>query len=412
MTDAPPGPAPADVGGPRDVVVGILTYNNASTVGRVVAAARAGLERHLPDATAALVNADTGSSDDTPGLLAGAGLPAVLLEPGAPVNERAAVPFHGIPGRNPALRLALEQAQRLGARVLLLLEADVTSITDEWIARLARPVWEDKADLILAVHERHRVDGTMTNLLLAPLVSALFGRRLRQPFGTAFALSGRLVEHLLGHPGWTWTGRDLAEVWMAGTAIADGFSLWEARLGPRRVESRTRTTDLPTMVAQTLGGVLGVMERHGDLWREARGCEPVPAAGEPVPPSAEPRAVPIDRMIAGFRQGLRDLVTIWELVLTAETLGDVLALDVPDTGRLVFPDDLWARVLYEFCLGHHYAVVHRDHLLRSLVPLYLGRTAAFLLAAERRDARGTEALLAAVATAFERHKPQLVEGWR
>ena len=49
-------------------------------------------------------------------------------------------------------------------------------------------------------------------------------------------------------------------------------------------------------------------------------------------------------------------------------------------GRLRFSDDLWARVIYDFALGHHYAVVHRDHLLRSLTPLYLGRTAAYVLA--------------------------------
>lgn len=419
MSDQALAPAPADGLeaqidrlAPRDVVVAILTYNNAATAGRVAEAARAGLERHFRGLPAAIVNADAGSSDGTPEVILAAGVPTVLARHEAPVTERAAVPFHGVPGRNAGLRLALDVGHRLGARVVLVLEADVTSVTDEWIARLGQPVREDKADLVLPVHVRHRYDGTITNLLLAPLVRALYGRRLRQPFGTALALSGRLVEHLLVHPGWSWRGRDLADLWIAGTAIADGFSVWEARLGRRRVESRTRSADLPDMVAQTLGGVLGVMERHDDLWREVRGSEPVPVVGEPVPPSIEPRAVDVERMIAGFRLGLRDLATIWELILTAETLGDVLALDVPDPSRFAFPDDLWARVVYEFSLGHHYAVVHRDHLLRSLVPIYLGRTAAFVLAAERRDAAGTEALLESVGRAFERQKPVLVEGWR
>ena len=77
-----------------------------------------------------------------------------------------------------------------------------------------------------------------------------------------------------------------------------------------------------------------------------------------------------------------------------------------------FPDDLWARVVYDFALGHHYAVVHRDHLLRSLAPLYLGRTAAFVLATARRGAAASQAQLDAVAAAFERQKPYLVEHWR
>jgi hypothetical protein len=419
MTEGAQGPAPADGLeaqidrlAPRDVVVGILTYNNAATVGRVAAAARAGLERQFGGQPVAFVNADAGSSDATADVIAAAGVPVVLARHEAPVNERAAVPFHGVPGRNAGLRVTLDVAHRLGARAVLLLEADVTSITEEWIMRLAQPVWEDKADLVLPVHARHRYDGTVTNLLLAPLVRSLYGRRLSQPIGTALALSGKLVEHLLVHPGWSWTGRELADVWIAGTAIADGFAVWEARLGRRRVESRTRSTDLPDMVAQTLGGVLGVMERHGDLWREVRGSEPVPHVGTVELPSTEPRAVDVERMVAGFRLGQRDLATIWELILTPETLGDVLALDVPDPARFRFPDDLWARVVYEFSLGHHYAVVHRDHLLRSLVPIYLGRTAAFVLAAEPRDAAGTEALLESVGLAFERQKPSLVEGWR
>ena len=60
-------------------------------------------------------------------------------------------------------------------------------------------------------------------------------------------------------------------------------------------------------------------------------------------------------------------------------------LDADAPADFVFPDALWARVVYDFALGHHYGVVHRDHLLRSLVPLYLGRTAAYVAATQRLD---------------------------
>ena len=90
----------------------------------------------------------------------------------------------------------------------------------------------------------------------------------------------------------------------------------------------------------------------------------------------------------------------------------MLALDVADPARLRFPDDLWARVVYDFALGHHYGVVHREHLLRSLVPLYLGRTAAFIVATRDRSAAFTEAQLEALGVAFERQKRYLVERWR
>jgi glucosylglycerate synthase len=398
--------------GSADIAVCLLTYNQAATAPAVAEVAKAALAQHVPGASAVLINADAGSSDRTPELLGAVGLPTVLARHNAPLTERAAVPFHGVPGRGSALHLVLEAVQRLKARAALILEADVSTVTPEWIERMVRPIWDEKADFVLPAYARHRYDGTITNLLLAPLVRALYGRRLRQPLPGSQAFSARLVDHLLANPRWRWSGRDVTDLWVVGTAIVDGFGVWEAWLGPRRIASRTRSADLPTMVAQTLGAVFTVMDRHSDLWLEVRGSEPVPAVGQPVLPAIEPMAVDVERMMAAFRQGLRDLAPLWEDILAPDTFGEVLGVEGSDTGRLRFPNDLWARVVYDFALAHHYGVVHREHLLRSLVPLYLGRTADFVLTTGSRDAAGTEATLEAVAVAFERQKPYLVARWR
>lgn len=398
--------------GPREIAVAVLTYNNAATIEGVGAAVHAALDARPNGMAGVLVNVDVGSSDGTPEALARAGAAVLLARVAAPVTERAQVPFHGVPGRAEAVRTALTLSRRVGARVLVFVEADLVSLSPEWIDRLARPVWEAKADFVAPAYARHRYDGTVTNLLLSPLVRTLYGRRLRQPLGGQQALSARLVEHLLVHPQWTWSGRDVVDLWMVGTAIADGFAVWETWLGRRRIESRTRSTDLPAMIAQTLGAVFTVMDRHQDLWREVHGSEPVPALGEVVPTGTEAVTVDVERLLAGFRLGLRDLVPIWEHILAADTLGDVLSLTTESPERFRFPDDLWARVVYDFALGHHYAVVHREHLLRSLVPLYLGRTAAFVTATRARSGPATEAMIEGVGAAFERQKPYLTERWR
>lgn len=419
MTDAGHPPAvPPEIDrqlaalGSREIVVGLPTYNNAATVPRVAAAVRAGLAAHVSDASAALVNVDAGSTDGTVDLLAASGLPVALARHAVPIGERAAVPYHGLPGRDAALRLAFEAARGLDGCVLVLLEADVTSIGAEWIDRLVCPVLEHKADVVVPAYVRHRYEGTITNLVLAPLVRALFGRRIRQPLGGAWALSRRLLEHALEHPERPTTGHDLLEPWLLGVAIADGFALREAWLGPRRVETHTRAADLPTMLAQALGALLAVMERYEVLWVGVTGSEPLPAVGEPAPLSTEPASVDVERMVGAFRRGLRDLVEIWELILAPETLGDVLSLDARDVTSYRFPDQLWARVVYDFVLGHHFSVVYRDHLLRSLVPLYLGRTAAFVNATAAAGAAETAAALERVGAAFEGQKPYLVERWR
>src|SRR5262245_62027002 len=227
VADAAPA-LPADVEeqvkrlGPCSIAVGILSYNNAATVRQVAETATRGVEKYFAPLTVALVNVDAGSADATVERLAGLDTATILAHHDVPMNERANVPFHGVPGRSAALRLVFAISQRLGARVLLLLEADVGSVTDDWIDRLARPVLEQGADLVAATHARHRYDGTITNLLLRPLVRALYGRRLRQPLAGQQALSARLIEHLLGHPRWNWSARDVADLWIDGTAIADG----------------------------------------------------------------------------------------------------------------------------------------------------------------------------------------------
>jgi hypothetical protein len=395
-----------------ELAVSVLTYNNAATVPAVLDAVRNGLEKHFAGIQPVLINADAGSSDATVERLVESGLPLVRAQHEAPAAQLGAVPFHGVPGRGAALRLAVGVARRLGVRALLVLEADVTSVRGEWLERLARPVLEQGADLVMPVHARHRYDGTITNLVLAPLVGALFGRRLHQPLSGPRALSARLLERLAGETRWPESGRSIADLWIAGTAVAEGLSVHEARLGRWRVESSTRTTDLPTMVAETLGAVFAVMDEYEDLWLQVANWLPVPAEGPAVLPSDEPVQIDVDRMVGAFSRGLRDLGTIWEHVLAPETLGDVLSLETDDLERFRFPDDLWARVVYDFALGHHWSVVYRDHLLRSLVPLYLGRTAALVLATRRQDAAAVESALDAVADAFEREKSYLVDRWR
>ena len=178
MTDALPEDVIAQIArvGPCEIAIGVPTYNNAGTAAGVAEAVRVGVEKHFRGVSLALVNADVGSSDGTPQVLAQAGVPSVLAHSEASLQERAEVPFHGVPGRGNALRTILEIAHRLTARVLVLLEADVTTITDEWPQRLARPIREDGADWVAAAHLRHRYDGTITRLLLSPLLRALYGR--------------------------------------------------------------------------------------------------------------------------------------------------------------------------------------------------------------------------------------------
>ena len=129
--------------GAADIVVGIPSYDNARTVGHVVRAVQAGLAKYFPDCKSVLVNSDGGSKDPTPEIVAHTGienLATILVEhPQFPVNKIVTA-YHGIPGKGSAFRTIFAIAARLGAKACCVVDADLRSITPEWIELLLDPV--------------------------------------------------------------------------------------------------------------------------------------------------------------------------------------------------------------------------------------------------------------------------------
>jgi hypothetical protein len=53
-----------------------------------------------------------------------------------------------------------------------------------------------------------------------------------------------------------------------------------------------------------------------------------------------------------------------------------------------------------------------EHLIKSLTPLYLGKTASFILEAEHMDAHEAEAEIEKLCQEFESSKSYLVTNWK
>jgi hypothetical protein len=116
-------------------------------------------------------------------------------------------------------------------------------------------------------------------------------------------------------------------------------------------------------------------------------------------------------MIRNFRLGVKDLMEIWRKALPSET-----ALWLESIGRLSdesfsFPQDLWARIIYDFASAYHKGSVHREHLLKSMIPLYLGRVASFVMENQESTAGEVEAKIESLCRVFEEMKPYLIKRW-
>jgi hypothetical protein len=154
------------------------------------------------------------------------------------------------------------------------------------------------------------------------------------------------------------------------------------------------------------------MERYQDVWEHSAQLRPVLQTGIPYRPQPDRGPINLDRMLRGFRQGLRDLLPIWEIILSPETLSGILPLGLIEKEEFRFPPQLWAQTVYDFALAFHENVLHREHLLKSLTPLYLGQMASLILRTQHQKPEDVEACIEELCDSFARMKPYLVERWR
>lgn len=400
--------------GEVDLLVGIPSFNNASTVGHVVRAATAGFAKYFPQRRAVIVNSDGGSTDGTPDVVASSDFAApdtILVSHQLTPVQKIVTPYHGIPGKGSAFRTIFAIAERLGAKACAVVDSDLRSITPEWMELLLGPVLQG-FDFVSPLYLRHKYDGTITNSIVYPLTRALYGREVRQPIGGDFGFSGRLAGHYLTKPVWeSNVARFGIDIWMTTTAIADGFKVCQAFLGAKLHNAKDPGSDLADMMVQVTSSVFDLMSSYRERWAQVGGAEPVPLFGFPHGVGLEPVNVNVERMLGIFRGGARDLYEIWEKALAPETLTTVLQVANSSREPFLFPEPLWVRVVYDFAVAYHRRVMPGEQLLRSLVPLYLGRTASFVLSTAESSSDEVEAIIQGLADEYVRQKAYLSERW-
>ena len=401
--------------GTTDIVVGIPSYNNARTIGHVVRAAHAGLIKYFPTWRAVIVNSDGGSTDGTREVVEQANLHSqelLMVNHRQQTVQRLTTPYHGVPGKGSAFRTVFRIAELLHARACAVVDADLRSINPDWFELLIWPVLEREFDYVAPYYKRHKYDGTITNSIVYPMTRALYGRRVRQPIGGDFGLSGRLVRHLLGQDVWaTDVARYGIDIWMTTNALAGGFKVCQAYLGAKIHDAKDPGADLSAMLMQVVGSVFDLMETHYAVWSNASNSEPAPLFGFPFEVGLEPVAINLARMIGAFAQGCRDLRPIYEQFLSAATLENLSRAATLPAESFILPDEIWATVIYDFALAHHRRILNREHLLKSLTPLYLGWVASFARQTEPENATQVEERIEKLCQVYEHLKPSLVSHW-
>jgi glycosyltransferase involved in cell wall biosynthesis len=398
-----------------DLLVGIPSYNNVRTIGHVVRAVMAGLAKYFPTSKAVLVNSDGGSTDGTQEEVKRAQIEDYqMILTSYPVHpvHRVVTPYHGIPGKGSAFRTIFESAARVKAKACGVVDSDLRSITPEWMELLLRPVYEGGFDYVAPLYARHKFDGTITNSIVYPLTRAVYGKRLRQPIGGDFGFSGRLAAFYLTQKVWeSDVARFGIDIWMTTLAIAEGYKVCQSFLGAKIHDAKDPGSDLGPMFTQVVSSVYGLMAGYQSFWKEVKESQPVPTFGFHYEVGLEPIGVNVERMIGNFRLGVKDLMEIWRKALLPETVRWLESIGRSSEEGFSFPQDLWVRIVYDCAIAYHKGSVYREHLLKSMIPLYLGRVASFVKENEESSSREVEEKIESLCNVFEEMKPYLIERW-
>lgn len=385
-----------------DLVVGIPTHNAAGTIAHAALQAGEGLARYFPGVRTVVINCDKNSPDRTK---------EAFLEASSRVPKIYVSTPPGIHGRGNTLKALFRKAVELQAKAIVVVDADAQTLTPEWIKHLGEPLFKGFS-LVTPLYVQHTYEGLINHQITYPMVWALLGRRVRQPIGVDFALSGGMAGSYVQSPLWDERVAGFGVgVFMTILALNRGMRLCQAFVGkPKTHRTRGSAGRVFRDVAESLFAMIPQLNAS---WLRVKHSRPTPVFGfQPVEPEAPPKVtVDSEKLFSMFRQGLPSFGEVWERILSSEVFSKLLETFQMEKGVFDFPTDLWARILFDSAVSYRDRVCDLRLLIDSLLPLYFGKTSAFVKKTSRMSARQAEEAVEEDCTVFEMTKPYLVRRW-
>jgi hypothetical protein len=301
---------------------------------------------------------------------------------------------------------AYKLAQENHATACVLLGGESQFLAPEAIRALAKSALQ--SDLTLAHYELGPREGLVNSAILYPVTRALFSTRARFPLAIDVGLSLRMAGRLaIAAQRSIAAGQDDGLLWPLNEAASANCSIAEVNIGTRTLPQPV-APDLNALLAQIAGSLFADVDARAAFWQRARGTQPALPITQTTPIAEPPPD--IASMLDAFRLAYTNLHEIWALVLPPNSLLGLKKLSVMQPESFRMPDNLWARIVYDFILAFRLRTINRGHLLGALTPLYLAWVASHLTLISK----GTrpEKHIQDVAVAFETDKPYLVSRWR
>ncbi len=389
-----------------EMVVAIPSYREAKHIAYPTTQAALGLKRYFGDKSCVLINCDNNSDDGTKEAFFGAdteGLPRIYLST-AP----------GVRGKGNNFRCLFRKVVELKARAVVVVDADLKSITPQWVKHLGEPLFNDFG-YVAPLYVRHKFDGTITNSIAYPLTRALYGRRVRQPIGGDFGFSGDLARVFLASPTWTEAVSHFGiDIWMTTLAVNNNVPICQAYMGrPKIHKPKDPAAELGPMFSQVVGTIFDLMASTTGYWMRVKWSKPTSIYGFGLGEVEMPPPVKVseEKLAANFREGFSAYRDTWARIVTPEVMTKLAEIGDLPPDQFDFPTQLWVRTLYDFAVCHQSGRLGREELLASLIPLYFGKTLSYVRKTARMSVQQAEEFIENECMVFEESKPYLVDRW-
>lgn len=238
-------------GNNKKVAVIFCTKNSARTIENAIANVKQ--SSYAPS----IIVIDGFSNDNTVELAKKAGAAVAIEQP-----ERK------FPGKGIAMKAGLQEADKMGARAALFLDADIKNLTREWVDTLVEPVMEQGYDMTRGFYERHPKDAAVTKLIARPMISIFFPElsNFEQPLSGEVCANMRVWADLLKRnppDGWG------IDVWFLIEVAVLGHKVKEIFMGKKEHTSfdayREDVGKLSKMSEQVLFMILQEAAKHNRL---------------------------------------------------------------------------------------------------------------------------------------------------
>jgi len=345
------------------IVTGLASYNEADNISYPTEQLSLGLKKYYPEKSGVIINGDNHSPDGTENafLSTKTEVPKIYLT--TPPNT---------PGKGYNFENIFNKAIELDAEAVVCVDADLKSITPEWVHYFLKPIYEGY-DYVTPLYARHKYDGTITNNICYPLIYGLFGIDLRQPIGGDFALSINFVKYLMSANWHKTTFQYGIDIFLSMNAISNGFKIAETGLGSKI--HKPSAPKLGPMFLQVLGTAFEIIGRSIEKIKTVEEVDGLKVYG--LEKMGEPQNLNVDR--SKISNSARDGWSQWKEELKKDLTPDVFKQWEEIFSKNIINNEigLWVPTLYDMIAA--YQKSHdKDKTVEAMRCLWFARAVGFM----------------------------------